>query len=382
MRKPTRARILLPLALMLALATPHASAQVPIDARGALASFPESQAVLYVNARRIVNELLPRVLPPAEYQKMLAEVQKGGFDVRDLDYAAVAVRFAQPAPANGLPEFIVVVRGGFNPDALLAIGRIAAGSQNVKTRQESYGSKTLDIIDTESVSKIMGDGDKSKGGAGGEPKSNPYPEIAVTTLDSRTLVAGVPAYVKAAIDAAAGQGRLNPSTLELAAREPQALWSLTAAIPPSLSDSVHKYGVPSNEELDKTLAWMKQISLSQGMDALNITFHAALLTDQPEHASALSGLVRMGMVALQMSLAEEAAKKNSKDAADARTALGVLKTVVNRTEGSTLVISAAVPLSTVAELVRKQMVKPPATTAATTRRTLRRTGRRRTTRRH
>ena len=378
MRKPTRARILLPLALLLALAQ-FASAQT-LDARGALTSLPDSQAVLYVNARRIVNELLPRVMPPAEYQKMVAEVQKGGFDVRDLDYVAVAVRFTQPAPADGLPEFIVVVRGGFNPDALLAIGRIAAGAENLKTRQESYGSKTLDIIDTASVNKIMGDGDKNKG-VGVEPKSNPYPEIAVTTLDSRTLVAGVPAYVKAAIDAAAGQGRLNSSTLDLAAREPQALWSLTAVIPPTLTDSMHKYGVPANEELDKTIAWMKQISLSQGMDALNLTFHAALLTDQPEHASALSGLARMGLVALQTSLAAEAAKKSGQDADDTRTALSVLRTVVNRTEGSTLVISAAVPVSTVAELVRKQMVKPTPTTAAKGR-TRRRTGRRRTTRRH
>lgn len=379
MRKPTRARILLPLTLLLALATSHASAQTTVDARGALASFPDSQAVLYINARRIVNELLPRVMPPAEYQKMVASAQKVGLDVRDLDYAAVAVRFAQPAPANGLPEFVVVVRGGFNADALLALGRIAAGSQNVKTRQESYGSKTLDIIDTASVNMSIGD-DKSKSGAGGTPKPNPYPEIAVTTLDPRTFVAGVPAYVKAAIDATAGQGRLDPSTLELAAREPQALWSLTAVIPPTLSDSVHKYGVPGNEELDKTLAWMKQVSLSQGMDALNLTFHAALLTDQPEHASALSGLVRMGLVALQTSLTEDAAKQNNKDAANARTALGVLKTVVNRTEGSTLVISAAIPLSTVAELVRKQMLKPPAASAAGG--TRRRTGRGRATRRH
>jgi hypothetical protein len=117
------------------------------------------------------------------------------------------------------------------------------------------------------------------------------------------------------------------------------------------------------------------------MDALNLTFHAALLTDQPEHASALSGLARMGLVALQTSLAAEAAKKSGQDADDTRTALSVLRTVVNRTEGSTLVISAAVPVSTVAELVRKQMVKPTPTTAAKGR-TRRRTGRRRTTRRH
>ena len=380
MRRPTHARILLPLALLLAL-PPPAPAQAPVDARGALSSFPESQAVLFINARRIVGELLPRVMPPADYRKMLADAQRGGFDAHDLDYAAVALRFAEPAPESGLPEFLVVVRGGFNADALLTIGRIAAGSQNLKTRQESYGSKTLDIFDTGSVGAAMSGADGVKGEEGGRAKPNPYPEIAVTTLDSRTLVAGVPAYVKAAVDAAGGQGRLSPSTLELAAREPQALWSLTAVIPPTLAESLHKSGIPANEELDKTLAWMRQISLSQGMNALDITFHAALLTDQPEHASALSGLVRMGLVVLQTALAEEAAKKNSKDAADARRALSVLKTVVNRTEGSTLVISAAVPVSTVAALVRKQMAKQTAANAAKGRTTHRR-GRRRPARRH
>ena len=380
MRRTTHARILLPLALLLASA-PVASAQGPLDARGALSSLPDSQAVLFVNARRIVNELLPRVMPPADYQKMMASAQKGGFDARDLDYAAVALRFAEPAPASGLPEFLVVVRGGFNADALLTIGRIAAGSQNLKTRQETYGPKTLDIFDTESINRAMSGADGVKGEEGGHAKPNPYPEIAVTTLDSRTIVAGVPAYVKAAIDASAGQGRLSPSTLDLAAREPQALWSLTAVIPPTLAESIHKYGIPANEELDKTLAWIRQISLSQGMDALDLTFHAALVTDEPEHASALSGLIRMGLVALQTALAEEAAKKNSKDAADARNALNVLKTVVNRTEGGTLVVSAAVPVSTVAALVRKQMVKQPAATAAKPRTTHRR-GRRRSTRRH
>jgi hypothetical protein len=373
-----RAKVLLPLALLLALA-PVASAQAPTDARGALAPLPDSQAVLYVNARRIVNELLPRVMPPADYQKLLDTMHKGGFDPHDLDYAAVAIRFAGPAPPSGMPEFLVVVRGGFNADSLLMLGRLAAGSENLKTRQETYGSKTIDIFDTESIEKSMADSDENKGSEGGRPKI-PYPEVAVTTLDSRTLVAGVPAYVKAAIDAAAGQGRLNPSTLDLAAREPQALWSLTAVIPPALTDYIHKFGVPANEELDKTLGWMKQISLSQGMDALNVTFHAALLTDAPEHASALNGLARMGLVGLQSVLAEEAAKQDSKDAPDARNALAVLKTVVNRTEGNTLVISAAVPVSTVAELVKKQMTKSPATT--TKPRTTRRRLRRRTARRH
>ncbi|HYY95444.1 MAG TPA: hypothetical protein VE713_13070 [Pyrinomonadaceae bacterium] len=377
MRRTTRAKALLSLALLLALG-PVVPARAQSDARGALASLPDSQVVLFVNARRIVNDLLPRVMPAADYRKLIGDAQKGGFDLRQLDYAAVAIRFADPAPAGGLPEFLVVVRGDFNADALLMLARLAAGSQNLKSRQETYGSKTLDIFETERVARAVSGADGIGSPEGGKSRSNPYPEVALTTLDSRTLVAGVPAYVKAAIDASGGRGRLSAPTLDLAAREPQALWSLTAVLPPTLADYVHKFGVPPNEELDKTLAWLKQFSLSQGMDALDLTFRAALLTDQPEHASALSGLARMGLVALQTELAGEAAKKNNKDAADARRALSVLKTVVNRTEGSTLIISAAVPVSTVAELVRKQSAKQ----QTARHRTARRRGRRRPTRRH
>src|ERR1043166_2844288 len=103
MRRTNRAKVLLPLALLLALA-PAAPARAQTDARGALASLPDSQAVLYVNARRIVNDLLPRVMPAADYRKLLGDAQKGGFDVRQLDYAAVAIRFADPAPQRGGPR--------------------------------------------------------------------------------------------------------------------------------------------------------------------------------------------------------------------------------------------------------------------------------------
>ena len=373
MSKPSRASLLLPLALFFALPL-SASAQARLDARAALASFPDSQAVLFVNARRIVNDVLPRVLPPAEYRKMLAQAQKGGFDPRELEYAAVGVRFAEPAPANGLPEFVVILKGGINANALLSLARVTLSLQNAKTRHESYGSKSIEVIDTTTLGKIFdeSEGDNQK------PRTFPYPEIGLAALDSNTFVVGVPAYVRSAIDAAAGRGGLKASTIDLATRDPQAIWSLTADIPPTLTDTMHKLGVPANEELDQMLSWIRQVSLSQGMDAVDFTFRAAVLTDEAEHASAFSSLVRMGLLALQTELGQEAAKKKGKDADEARQALTVLKTVVNRTDGSTLLVSASVPQTTVAAMVRKQMTKPP---TATKGRTTRGTPRRRATRR-
>lgn len=363
MNKLKPARLLLPLALLLALA--HAAA-AQTDVRQALSGLPDSQAVLYVNAHRIVHEVLPRVMPPAEYAKMLTEAQKVGFDARGIDYVAVGARLADPPPANNLPEFVVVLHGSFNADALLALGRVAAGSQNVTPRRETYGSKTLEIIDLESLGrKEWPTGADGEGAA--KPTSMPYPEVAVMALDANTLVAGVPAYVRALVDAAGGRGALDRSMLDLAARDPQALWSLTLEPPPSLIEYLRKAGAPSNKEAEEMIGWVKQVSLAQGMDALNYTMSASLLTDSPEHASAFSGLVRMGLLAAQTGLSAEAAKKKptDKDYAQARAALDAIKSFVNRTEGSTLLLSVSMPQKTVDALVKSEMAPKPKKPEAT-----------------
>jgi hypothetical protein len=361
MSKPTPVRLLLPLALLFALAQ-AAAAQAPVDARAALASLPDSQAVLYVNARRIVNEMLPKLMTPAEYRKMLTQAEQYGFDPRGLEFAAVGVRLANPPPANNLPEFVVVVRGGFNADTMLALGRVALGAQKMKSRQETYGSKTLEILDLKAMAEQPEGG--ADGAAPAKPGSPmPFPEVAVAALDSNTLVVGVPSYVRAAVDSAAGQGALKPSLVELAAHDPQALWSLTAELPPNLAEYLHKAGAPANREADEMIGWVRQVSIAQGMDALNYTLSAAVLTDAPEHASAFSGLVRMGLLAAQTALNAEAAKQTPrhKDYAQTRAALGAIKSFVNRTEGNTLHLSVSAPQKTVADLVRKELApKPPA----------------------
>ena len=363
MRKLSPLGLLPALALLAALAQ-AAAAQAPVDTRSALAALPDSQAVLFINARRIINEMLPRVMPAAEYQKMLTQAQQVGFDPRGLEYAAVGVRLADPPPPSGLPEFVIVVKGNFNADTMLALGRVALGAKNVQTRSETYGSKTIEIIDVRSFEKPpaggTGEGTGAAGGEGTKPKPSPYPEVAVTALDSGTLVVGVPAYVRAAVDSAGGSGRLRASLVDLAAHDPQALWSLTAEVPPSLADYLRKTGMPANPQVDQMISWVKQVSLAQGMDALNYTLSAAVLTDAPEHASAFSGLVRMGLLAAQTALSQEAAKQTPKhkDYAKTQAALNVVKSFVNRTDGSTLHLSASVPQKALADLIRQEMKKP------------------------
>lgn len=381
MRKFNAARLLLPAALLLALA--HAAfAQGAVDERAALSRLPDSQAVLFVNAHRVVNDVLPRVMPAADYQKMLAETQKVGFDVRGLQYAAVGVRFSDDAPAGTPPDFVVVIHGNFNADSLLMLARIGMAAQNVQGRDETYGSKSIQIVSTDAIDKMMGKGGKPEGGdkpegADGEaPKSKPfpYPELAFMALDSNTIVTGTPALVRSAVDAAGGRGALKPSVISLAAQDPNAIWSLTAELPPNLAGLAHKYGVPANEQFDQMVGWVRRLNVSQGMTALDYTLNVAVMTDQPEHANAFSGLIRMGQAFAENALREAAAKSTGKDAVRAREGLAVLSTAVNRAEGNTLLLRVSVPQKTVAKLLKDEKKATPTTN---TRRRTRRTARRR-----
>lgn len=358
MRKFNVARLLLPLALVYVLA-PCASAQTPVDARKALSTFPDSQVVLFINAHRIINEVMPKIMPAADYQKMLAETKKVGFDVRGLQFAAAGVRFNMDAPAGTPPEFVIVVKGTFNADSMVALGKIMLAAKDLPSRTENYGGKPIEIIDAEAVAKVIDKGENVDGSGDGSKPSKPFPyrELAVAALDSNTLVAGVPAYVRSAIDASGGQGTLKPSLLSLAAQDPNSISSLTAELPPNVSEIAHRYGVPPNEQFDQMAGWVKQLNISQGMTALDFTLGAAVTTDLPEHASAFSGLIRMGQVFAENMLREQASKSTGKEAAQARQMLALLSTAVNRTEGNTLMLRVSVPQKTVFDMVKDTMDK-------------------------
>lgn len=364
MKRSPRRSIALSTLVILLLST-QAAAQGLVDAqrtRDALSTFPDSQAVLFVNIQKIVRDTLPRLVSPKELQKFYSEPQKIGFDVKGVEYAIVGMRLADPPPPNGIPDFVVILRGTFNSDSLLALGRFALDSQGVKSASETHGSKTLDIVDLESLNKKP---DVESDAGATSTTSMPFKEIAATALDANTIVVGVPSYVKAAIDAAgSGQGRLDAGLIDLATRDENSLISLTADIPPSLMQYIEKSGMPKNSEAEELIRSLKQISLSTGMTVLDYTIKTSLHTDTPEHASAISGFVKMGLAVAENGIREELKKKRGANAQEARSALAAIRTFTNTVEGNTLQLGFSVPQSTIAALVKKNMPRPAASTRA------------------
>ena len=366
------------LLLLLAAATATAAQSQPgrVDvvqlpsAREVVSSLPESQAVLFVNARRITNDALPRLLTPkqlADLDKGIADIRKQvNVEVRGIQYVVVGLRFAPDTLSAGqTPDFGLVVRGGFNADAVLSFVRLA---QPTQYRPETHGGKTLDVykIDFEGPSK---DADRDPNAPTPTPTPQPFKlpnEIAFVSFGADELMVGTPAYVRAAIDARAGAGsRVRAELADLAVRNAESLVSVAGEMPAGLSNLLGmagQMGAPGasaassvmNDEIKRLIDSVRQMQLSVNMGAANFGVQTILRTDRPEDARAISGLATMGLnLAEQEMQKEAAAAKTAKARADARKFLSVVKSVGNEVRENEVTFSVSAPQATVAELVRQ-----------------------------
>jgi hypothetical protein len=348
-----------------------ASAQAPnAAAREALASLPESQGVLFVNARRITSDALPRVVPAAKLRAAFDDAKKQTtVDLREIDFVVVGVRFAGDAAHPSVPDFGVVIRGGFNADAMLSFFRMGAQG---KFREEQRGAKTITVFKIDGAAMK----DEGKKDATAErppdasPSASPTPdplalptEIAAVSLDADSVLVGTTAYVTSAVDALAdGGSRIKSDLVDLALRDPDALVSLAATLPASLSkylDSDKGSAVSVvNDEMKRLLDSVRQVQASLNMTPLRFGVQTVLRADTPEDARAISGLVATGVNSLGEEMAKKSGGRKVRPTADERRVLDLLRSITNVVSDRDVTIGVGVSQGTVAGFVG-DMTRPP-----------------------
>jgi len=111
-----------------------------------LASLPESDAVAQIRVRRLINDVMPRLLAgnPAKLAQANADIDqfktRTGVDPRAFDQIALSVRYSYPSEGITKLQTVGLAKGSFNPGAIVAAGRLAA---NGKYRDEKYQGKTI-----------------------------------------------------------------------------------------------------------------------------------------------------------------------------------------------------------------------------------------------
>lgn len=329
-RKPTQ---LLLISLILLLSAVTAASQT---AASSLSNLPEAEALIYINPQRILNEALPKLMPEKELAQMREGFtmmkQQAGIDPAKIDYIVIASRFQRPtADLNiQLGEFMMVAGGDFSAESLIVLGRLASGGKLV---DEKYGTRTLSLMTIDEIAKQ----------AEKMPLLKSFSQVGIVALNTNTIAVGSPGYLRAAIDARDGQGRISAEALNSLLRDPNVLISITGSPWSAFAKSFGMLGTDTSPHPARCDSKLGDFYAALTMDAVNFRLRGAMNADNPTTAqiinNLLSGLLKHGMSAMP--------DKSAQD---------LLKGLSLMAQGDEVVLQADFPQQMVAEMIRQQMM--------------------------
>jgi hypothetical protein len=322
--------------IVLLLLTPNAFAQNP---QANLASLPEADILIYLSPQRILNDAAPRVMTPADLAKMresFADIKKSiGVDPATIEYLVLAVRFHKPA--NDLsfvaPDVMAVVGGDFSSDSLMTLGQLYLQD---KVRVEKYGSKSIAVM---RVDPIAAEAEKNS-------ILKAYVEMGAVPLSANSLAIGNLRYLKSAVDAAEGNGRISAAALQSLMRDPNVLIAASGAPLAAFAKSLGLLGLENTARESRCDTSLGNFYSAITMNGANFSLRGAMNADNPDTAKIvnglLSGLMHQGISAVP--------DKN------AQTIMQSLKMEARESE---VVWEADIPGNVVADFIRgRPAVKP------------------------
>ena len=265
------------------------------DARAALANLPDADVLIYVSPQKILNDAAPRLVPPADLAKMrstFADMKKDvGFDPSSINYLVIALRFHKPAGDLSFvaPDVMAVAGGDFSADSLFSLAQLTL--QN-RVRMEKHGSKTIALM---TVDPIAEQAEKM-------PMLKSLSELGAVVLNANTIAIGNLPYLKSAIEAAEGTGRINPATLDSLMRDPNVLMASSGAPLASFAKSIGLFGTETTPRDGRCDTAFGNFYAAITMSGTNFNVRGAMNADNPDTAkiisSLLAGLMQQGMNAV------------------------------------------------------------------------------------
>lgn len=308
-----------------------------------LSNLPEADTLIYINPQRILNEALPKLLPEKEMANLregfTVAKQQAGIDPTKIDYIVIASRFKKPtADLNFQPgEFMCVIGGDFSADSLITLARMATGG---KLRDEKYGTKTLSLMTIDEVAKM----------AEKNPLLKSFSEVGIVALNANTIAAGSPAYLRAAVDAGEGNGRIGAEALNSLLRDPGALISIAGSPWNAFAKSFGLLGTEANARAPRCESKIGDFYAALTMDATNFQLHGAMNADNPDTAKIINNLIS-GLL------------QQAVGAIPDKSAQDLLKGMSLAAQGDEVVLNADIPQQMVAAHIREHMMPKKKATA-------------------
>ncbi|HEY6805255.1 MAG TPA: hypothetical protein VI306_16890 [Pyrinomonadaceae bacterium] len=334
--------LLLAVSIATAQSTPKQSAHASFQsATTALASLPEADTIIYTSPQRILTEAAPKIMSPIELTNMrddFASMKKNaGIDPSSIEYLVMAFRFQKPTGDLSFvpPDVLAVISGDFSADSLLTLGGIFLQD---RARTEKYGSKTLTIMQVDAIAEL----------AQQNPLLKSFSELSAVALNSNTLAIGNTAYIKAAVDAADGNGRINQATVNSLLRDPNALVSAAGSPLSAFAKSFGLLGTQTTPRENNCNSRFGDFYAAVTMDNVNLNLRGAMNTDNPDTAKIIHGL----LTGLMQTAASSITDKNLQAG---------MKNLRLSPKDNEIVLEADIPQDLVVDFVKDQMKSKPTT---------------------
>jgi hypothetical protein len=312
---------------------------------GSLSSLPEADTLIYINPQRILNEVVPKIMPAKDVEEMRKGFEQArtmaGVDPTKIDYIVLAVRFRKPTAELNFqpPEALILASGDFSADSLMVLARM--GSQG-KLREEKYGNKTLGLM---TIDPIVKEAEKN-------PLLKAFTEVGIVTLNPNTIAAGSPAFLRAAIDAGDGKDRISSDTLNSLVRDTNVLLSIAGRPWHSFAKSFGMLGTEANARAARCDSKIGDFYAALTMDATNFMLRGNINEDNPDTAKIVSNLLSGILRYATSSMKDPGAQ-------------AMLKNLAITAEGDEVTVRADFPQQAIVNMIQQQM-KPKKVDATTT----------------
>lgn len=306
-----------------------------------LSSLPEADTIVYINPQRILNDLLPKFMPPQAVEEMRKGFeqakQMAGVDPTKINYVVLVSRFRKPTDDLNfqMPEFMLVTSGDFSAEGLITMARMASGG---KLRDEKYGNKTLGLM---TIDPLVKEAEKN-------PILKSFTEMGIVVLNANTIAVGSPRYLRAAVDAGDGKERINIQTLNSLVRDPNALVSIAGTPWHSFAKSFGMLGTETNARAPKCDTRQGDFYMALTMDATNFMLRGFMNADNPDTAKIMSNLFSGFLRHATSSIKDPMVQP-------------LLNGIGIVAEGDEVMFRADMPQQMVLDMMKKQMQSKPAT---------------------
>jgi hypothetical protein len=217
-----------------------------------LASLPASDAVIFIDAQRLLADSIPGVL--ANNPTLLARVnakidqfkEKTNIDLRNFDSVAIGVRFNAPDKSKDF-KLVFLTQGCFDASAVLDAALGAATREGLHPQERQYDGSTIYLLSH-----------RQPEAQPQETADNQQPTIdsnamAIAVVDANTLAFGDLESVRAALDIS-GE-RVSDDLVQLATRTSNAVVSFSGNVPAFFTDRL----AHDSEPLARNFAAIRQV---------------------------------------------------------------------------------------------------------------------------